>query len=169
MLVTMLATLGLRVSDATGLNLSDLRHNAGHPTVVIRGKGGRMRELAVPAVLKQLLDQHVPVQRQENERSITLYTVRLSVATGMEPGAYEERARQKIGDPLFAASSGNRLTQVGVFAQVRRLAQDVRLADADRISPHSLRHSAALADGASLHEVQDLLDHADRGPPAATT
>ncbi|SIN35259.1 Phage integrase, N-terminal SAM-like domain [Micromonospora cremea] len=30
MLVTMLATLGLRVSEATGLNISDLRHNAGH-------------------------------------------------------------------------------------------------------------------------------------------
>ncbi len=95
--------------------------------------------------------------------------MRVSVATDMEPGAYEERARQKIGDQLFAASSGNRLIQVGVSAQVRRLAQDVRLADADRISPHRLRHSAALADGAALHEVQDLLDHADRAPPAATT
>ncbi|MEU9828543.1 tyrosine-type recombinase/integrase [Micromonospora chersina] len=164
LLVTMLATLGLRVSEATGLNLSDLRHNAGHRTVVVRGKGGRVRELPVPAVLGRLLDEHVPVQRQENERSIGVLAARMRVAAGMEPGPYEDQARQKIGDPLFAASSGNRLTQAGVFALVRRLAHDARLPAADRISPHSLRHSAAtaaLANGAALHEVQDLLGHAD--------
>ncbi|MEU5669660.1 hypothetical protein ABZ749_04655 [Micromonospora sp. NPDC047753] len=80
----MLATLGLRVSEATALNLPDLQHNAGHRTVVIRGKGGRVRELPVPAVLVRLLDDHVPAQRQQNPRSIRLHAARMSVAA-LEP------------------------------------------------------------------------------------
>ncbi|MFD1084181.1 tyrosine-type recombinase/integrase [Micromonospora andamanensis] len=164
LLVTMLATLGLRVSEAAGLNIADLRYIAGHRTVVVRGKGDRVRELPVPSSLDRLLGEHVANQLRENERSIAFHATRMRIEAGLAPGPYEERAWEKIGDPLFAASSGNRLTQAGVFALVRRLAHDARLATADRISPHSLRHSAAtaaLADGAALHEVQDLLGHSD--------
>ncbi|SCF23293.1 Phage integrase, N-terminal SAM-like domain [Micromonospora haikouensis] len=64
LLVAMLASLGLRVSEATGLDLVDLRHNAGHRTVLIRGKGGRDRELPVPAALGRLLDAYLPRQRR---------------------------------------------------------------------------------------------------------
>ncbi|WP_433121981.1 tyrosine-type recombinase/integrase [Micromonospora sp. CA-246542] len=64
LLITLLASLGLRVSEATGLDLADLRHNAGHRTVLIRGKGGRDRELPVPAALSRLLDAHLPRQRR---------------------------------------------------------------------------------------------------------
>lgn len=163
LLVTMLATLGLRVSEATGLNLSDLRHNAGHRTIVIRGKGGRFRELPVPAILGRLLDEHEPVQRQEIEQHVRTRQSVMSLMA-LEPEPHGEQARQAIGDPLFTTIPGNRLNQAGVFALVRRLAWAAKLPAAAHVSPHSLRHSAAtaaLADGAALHEVQDLLGHAD--------
>lgn len=163
LLVTMLATLGLRVSEATGLNLSDLRHNAGHRTVVIQGKGGQVRELPVPAVLGRLLDDHEPVQRQEIEQHVRTRQSVMSLMA-LDPEPHEEQARRAIGDPLFTTIPGNRLNQAGVFALVRRLAWAAKLPAAAHVSPHSLRHSAAtaaLADGAALHEVQDLLGHAD--------
>jgi integrase/recombinase XerD len=66
--------------------------------------------------------------------------------------------------PLFTTGRGNRLTQAGVFALVRRLARAAGLPAAEQISPHSLRHSAATAaldDGTALRDVQDFLGHAD--------
>jgi len=61
--------------------------------------------------------------------------------------------------PLFATTAGNRLDQAAVWRLIRRIA-----AAADRISPHSARHTAitlALDNGAALHDVQDMAGHAD--------
>lgn len=46
---------------------------------------------------------------------------------------------------------------------MQRLARTAGLAKADRLSPHSLRHSAitALDAGVSLRDVQDFAEHAD--------
>lgn len=64
LLIGMLAGLGLRVGEAAGLDLSDLRFNTGHRTVVIRGKGGRTRELPVPATLLRHLEPHLAHRRR---------------------------------------------------------------------------------------------------------
>ena len=66
--------------------------------------------------------------------------------------------------PLFVTAYRKRLTQAYVFALVRRIARAANLPAAEQISPHSLRHSAAIAaldDGAALRDVQDFLGHAD--------
>lgn len=65
--------------------------------------------------------------------------------------------------PLFATASGGRMDQAAVWRLIRRLARAAEIAAADRLSPHSLRHSSitlALDEGAPLRDVQDLAGHA---------
>ncbi|MFF0256923.1 tyrosine-type recombinase/integrase [Micromonospora zamorensis] len=187
LLVTLLASLGLRVSEATSLDLADLRYKAGHRTVLIRGKGGRDRELPVPAALGRLLDAHLPRQRRfiagrlllrkhdaENaaaraqERDYTLFMARFD-RHNAERGRLvamtdEELVARGVNGPVFTTPYGNRLSQSSIWHLVRRLARVARLPAADQVSPHSLRHAAATAaldDGAPLRDVQELLGHAD--------
>jgi site-specific recombinase XerD len=66
--------------------------------------------------------------------------------------------------PLFATRTGKPIDQPYVFRLVRRVAAAAGIAHADKISPHSLRHSVAtmlLDRGHPLHVVQDFLGHAD--------
>lgn len=132
-LLGMLVELGLRVGEALALDLENLRHNRGHRTVRVTGKGGKSRTLPIPAPLGRDLDAWLAVR-------------------GSEPG------------PLFRTSTGGRMDQPAVFRLVRRIGKAAGLPDADRLSPHSLRHTlatAALDAGAALRDVQDMLGHAD--------
>lgn len=132
-LIGMLIALGLRVAEALTLDVDSLRHNRGHRTVRVIGKGSKPRELPIPAPLGRDLDAWLTVR-------------------GEEPG------------PLFRTRTGRRMDEPSVFRLVRRIGKAAGLPDADRLSPHSLRHTlatAALDAGATLRDVQDLLGHAD--------
>ena len=66
--------------------------------------------------------------------------------------------------PLFRTSTGGRVDRHAVFRMVRRLAEDAGIAEAARLSPHSLRHAFATAardEGVPLEDVQDAMGHAD--------
>lgn len=66
--------------------------------------------------------------------------------------------------PLFATRNGKPIDQPYVFRLLRRVAKAAGVSGADKISPHSLRHSVAtllLGRGHALHVVQDFLGHAD--------
>jgi integrase/recombinase XerD len=74
------------------------------------------------------------------------------------------RERGRHPGPLFATASGARVDRHAVFRLVRRLAADAGIADAGRLSPHSLRHTfatSARAEGVPLADVQDAMGHAD--------
>jgi len=73
-----------------------------------------------------------------------------------------------IGDrttgPIFLDRTGRRMTEPSAWRLVRRLARKAKLPAADRLSPHSLRHSAitaALNAGVPFRDVQDFAGHAD--------
>lgn len=56
-LVALMAMAGLRVSEACGLCVGDLRHEAGRPVVVARRKGGTISTVAIPALLAEELSR----------------------------------------------------------------------------------------------------------------
>ncbi|MGL4463181.1 MAG: tyrosine-type recombinase/integrase, partial [Planctomycetia bacterium] len=62
---------------------------------------------------------------------------------------------------LFVSKGGKPLTRVEIWKLVKKYAR--RVGAADRVSPHTLRHSFAthlLSEGADLRVIQELLGHA---------
>jgi integrase/recombinase XerD len=71
----------------------------------------------------------------------------------------------RIAGPLFLNADGTeRLSYSIAYKLIRRLARRAGIPAADKISPHSLRHSFAtelLGAGVPLQDVQDAMGHAD--------
>jgi site-specific recombinase XerD len=66
--------------------------------------------------------------------------------------------------PLLATRTGGRLSQKTIWELVRRTARQAGVAEWDRLSPHSLRHTSitlALDAGTPLRDVQDFAGHRD--------
>ena len=133
-LLETLYAAGLRVSEATGLDVDDVDLDDG--TVRAFGKGAKERL--------------VPIGRSAR-RAVLTYLVRgrpLLTATGSGPA-------------LFLNAHGGRLTRQGCWKILRHHATRAGL-QVD-VSPHVLRHSFAthlLAGGADIRSVQELLGHA---------
>ena len=138
-LVELLYAAGLRISEALGLDREDLSIDGGFVRVI--GKGDKERLVPIGDVALGVLGTWI-----EGPRSTLL-------ALG-----HVEPAR---GGPLFLGEHGRRLARQQGWAAVRRAAAGAGLAD--RVSPHTLRHSFAthlLEGGADLRIVQELLGHA---------
>ena len=76
----------------------------------------------------------------------------------------ETSAEDEVDPPLFATRTGRPIDQPYVFRLLQRVAKAAGIAQADRLSPHSLRHSVAtllLDRSHPLHVVHDFLGHAD--------
>lgn len=125
---------GLRVSELTALDVSDLHLNLGF--VKILGKGSKERivplgENAVIALRKYMTDARPLIHPTEKEI-------------------------------LFVNKDGNRLSRIGFYKILQGLAKTAKIDK--EISPHTLRHSFAthlLENGADLRAVQELLGHED--------
>jgi integrase/recombinase XerD len=82
-------------------------------------------------------------------------------------GEVIDRALAARGNPAagpLLTANGRRMTEPYVFRLIRRLARTAGIAEAERLSPHSLRHTAItelFESGASLRDVQDFAGHAD--------
>jgi integrase/recombinase XerC len=125
---------GLRVSEAVGLNISDVSLEQGWLTVM--GKGSKERSVPFGPPAREAIEAWLS-DRQD-------LTPKTASST-----------------PLFVNFRGGRLTARSV---ARLLARHlVRMAASRSISPHGLRHSFAthlLAAGADLRTIQELLGHA---------
>src|SRR5579862_3489487 len=127
---------GLRVSEATGLNLPDLQMDQGF--AVVRGKGGKERLAPLGTGASTAIDGYLP------ERAVRV-----------------ERLRSGV-DALFINKNGTRLNVRSVRRILDRRASLAGIRKA--VTPHTLRHSFAthlLNRGADLRAVQELLGHAN--------
>jgi integrase/recombinase XerD len=134
-LLELMYACGLRASEAIGIEVGDIDLEDG----VLRARGKGSKERVVPVGSKA-----VDAVRR-----------------------YLERGRPALvrGRPvaqLFVNFRGEGLTRQGLYKIVRRHATGAGLAD--RMSPHTLRHTFAthlLAGGCDLRSVQEMLGHAD--------
>jgi len=133
-LLETLYAAGLRVSEATALDLDDLDLDDG--AVRAFGKGAKERL--------------VPLGRSAR-RALEAWLVRGRPAL----------ASARSGPALFLNAQGTRLSRQGCWKILRRHAKRAGLES--HVSPHVLRHSFAthlLAGGADIRSVQELLGHA---------
>lgn len=140
-IMVLLADLGLRVSEAVNLDLSDVGSEAGHRTVRFTGKGGKPRRRALAPVTATVLDGYLA----ERARA-----ARVDVAD--------------LSGPVFVTETGRPMDRTSVFRLVRRLAKRAGIPSAAQLSPHSLRHAfatTARGEGVPLEDVQDAMGHAD--------
>ncbi len=134
-LLEVLYACGLRASEAIGLEVGDVDLRAG--VLRARGKGAKERM--------------VPVGR-EAVGALGAYLERGRPAL---VGAHDERH-------VFVNRRGGGLTRQGLYKVVQRHARAAGLAE--RMSPHTLRHTFAthlLAGGCDLRSLQEMLGHAD--------
>jgi integrase/recombinase XerC len=128
---------GLRVSEAVGMNDSDLDLAEG--IVRIRGKGRRERLAPIGSFAAKAIQRWVKAR---------------------VGSAIVGSARQAEPTPLFTNKFGTRLTTRSVH---RMLLKYLKLMGLDlRTTPHTLRHSFAthlLDRGADIRSVQELLGH----------
>ena len=138
-LLELLYAAGLRISEATGLDREDLSFDGAFVRVI--GKGDKERLVPVGEVALDWLRRWVDGPR---ERLLALGNAELG-----------------RGGPLFLGDRGGRLARQQAWSAVKRAAARAGLAE--RVSPHTLRHSFAthlLEGGADLRVVQELLGHA---------
>lgn len=141
-LLELLYAAGLRVSELTGLNLSDVEQK--ERMLRVRGKGDKERIVPYGSKAQTALDKYWPLRDQ------------LLSEASAGPG----RRRAPHTEAVFLNYAGRRLTQRSVGRIVKKY---VRLVNVNwDLHPHSLRHAFAthlLADGADLRAIQELLGH----------
>ncbi len=137
-LLELLYGTGLRVSEACGLDVTDVdRDRYGVPILLVRhGKGDKSREVPLGEAADRALAAYLPARRVLG-------------------------AASPYGGPLFVNARGARLTPRSVQRTVKRwtIAGGVHAA----ATPHALRHSFAthlLDEGVDLRAIQELLGHA---------
>jgi integrase/recombinase XerD len=138
-LMEVLYSTGARISEAVGLAVDDV--DRPEATVVLRGKGGKVRL--------------VPIGRFALE-ALEAYLVR---------GRPSLVAARRGTPALFLNARGGPLSRQGAWTLLRRAAASAGLpVDGPHgVSPHTLRHSYAthlLDGGADIRVVQELLGHA---------
>lgn len=133
-MIETLYSCGLRVSELTGLKLSDLFFEEGF--IKVTGKGNKER--------------FIPIN-QGSQKMIERYIREVRSHINIKP---------EFKDTLFLNNRGSALTRAMVFTIIKNLAKDINLNKT--ISPHTFRHSFAthlLENGADLRAIQLMLGH----------
>jgi integrase len=133
-LMRLLSYGGLRCGSAISANIEDLSHDRGHRILNVHGKGGKVFRVPLPPALAEVIDAML------TERG------------------------NPVDGPLFATRHGGRLDRAYIGRLIRRLAKVASIPAADKLSPHSLRHTFAtdyLDAGGNLRDLQDAMGHAD--------
>jgi integrase/recombinase XerD len=140
-LLEFLYATGARISEATGLDIDELRLDE-DPVVRLAGKGGKQRVVPVGS---------------HAVRALEAYLVRA------RPALAAASKRRSVSPAVFLNARGGRLTRQGAWGVLRAAADRAGLDPETEVSPHTLRHSFAthlLDGGADIRVVQELLGHA---------
>lgn len=133
-MIETLYSCGLRVSELTGLKISDLFFQEGFIRVI--GKGNKQRFVPVAQVAVKCIEKYISLVR--NNQSIDA----------------------KHTDILFLNRRGKQLTRAMIFTFVKQAAAFSGIVK--KVSPHTFRHSFAthlLENGADLRSIQLMLGH----------
>ncbi|MCA9047885.1 MAG: tyrosine recombinase, partial [Planctomycetaceae bacterium] len=134
--LAVLYATGCRVSEVTGLRISDL--NLTEQYARCTGKGNKQRLVSLTTFAVSAVTEYLNLERPH---MVTLQ----SSDSGW----------------LFVSRSGKRLAREAVWTMIQRYA--ARVGCGSEISPHTLRHSFAthlLAGGADIRALQEMLGHA---------
>lgn len=132
MIVRLLYASGCRVAELVALDVRDVRRKGDRAIVTVRGKGGRVRAIALPPAIAGELAEH-----------------------------RERLGGKRARGPLFRSRTGERLATRDVQRLVRRLAELARLELAASPHWLRHAHAThALERGAPPHVVQATLGHA---------
>jgi integrase/recombinase XerC len=133
LLLELLYSSGLRVSELVGLNLSDV--NVNEQVLLARGKGKKERIVPFGTRARAALERWLPLR--------------------------SPLSRQGRGaEAMFVNAMGRRLTTRSVGRIVKQYG--VRLRGDTTLHPHSFRHAFAthlLSEGADLRAIQEMLGH----------
>ncbi len=135
-LAVMYAT-GCRVSEVTGLKLSDVNMNERYARCT--GKGNKQRMVSLTPLAVEAITVYLNIERAEM----------VKISAGDEGW-------------LFVTRSGRRMNRETIWSLIQRYA--ARVGCGTEISPHTLRHSFAthlLAGGADIRALQEMLGHAN--------
>lgn len=145
-LTWLLATTGLRISEACGARLEDLHGGPDQTWLDVTCKGNVRRSVPLVAPARDRVNTML-------SGTVSTMMAGTTMTTGRNTG------------PLFATRTGISLDRHSAARTLRSLAADL---DLGPFSPHVLRHTfvtLARANGCALEDVQDAVGHAD---PATT-
>ena len=133
-IIETLYSCGLRVSELTGLQLSNIHFKEGYLKVIGKGDKERLAPIGGRAI-----------------KYLTIYINEVRNHQEIKKG-YE--------DFVFLNNRGAQLTRVMIFLIIQKLTEEIGLKK--KISPHTFRHSFAthlIEGGADLRAVQEMLGH----------
>jgi integrase/recombinase XerD len=136
-ILAVLYATGCRVSEVTGLKLSDV--NLDERFARCTGKGNKQRLVSLTPVAIDAVVSYLNLERPD-------------------------MVRNAVVDPewLFVTRSGRKINRESIWKLIQRYA--ARIGCGSEIGPHTLRHSFAthlLAGGADIRALQEMLGHAN--------
>ena len=139
-ILELLYSSGLRVSELTGLNISDI--NIKTEMIKVLGKGNKERMIPIGGKAIEALSVYMEAKKTPNKPS-------------------KNENEDKASEAVFLNYRGDRLTSRSVARIVEKYLRKAGVPGTG--SPHTLRHSFAthlLDSGADLRGIQELLGHA---------
>ncbi|MFH8531470.1 tyrosine-type recombinase/integrase [Streptomyces tendae] len=134
-LLALLTFTGARIGSLLSAPVQAIGHDEGHRVIdLVTKRDRKMRVVLVPVAVEAV------------ERYLA------------------ERGEVSPGQLLFTTSTGKPMDEAAVLRLVRRVTAAAGIEQADKVSPHSFRHSYAttlFSKGVPLADVQDAMGHAD--------